>query len=65
MLCHCRCRAEALQKAEELLEAEGGQISLDDENEYDATLYSAYGVSEGVRTILVVTDKDTHTIFYF
>lgn len=66
MLCHCRCRSEALQKAAELLEVEGGgQISHDDEDEYDATIYSAYGVAEGVRTLLVVTEKDSHTIFYF
>ena len=48
------------------MEAEGGgQISHDDEDEYDATIYSAYGVAEGVRTLLVVTEKDSHTIFYY
>lgn len=54
-------RKDALAKAVEL----GGEIRIDDEDEYDATLWPPHlGVALGVRSMAVWTETETHTLFY-
>lgn len=54
-------RKDALAKAAEL----GGEIRIDDEDEYDATLWPPQlGVALGVRSMAVWTETETHTLFY-
>jgi hypothetical protein len=60
-------RRLAEEKAAELIAQEGGCITQDDENAYDATIaYSPFaGVTVGYRWILVSTDKATYSLWYF
>lgn len=54
-------RKDALAKAAEL----GGEICIDEENEYDATVWPPrLGIAEGVRSMAVRTETETHSIFY-